>query len=116
MRASADDQIIKFVFPGIVFLGIHTFALLSVCAILSIIITALVLHFAVTVCWASRSAAFIVVTVPVVSAAVVLARGVVAASGRWRSSTSAWRGAITTASVRARFGWTIAAGVETPGG
>jgi hypothetical protein len=83
MRVSADDPIVKFVFPGIVFLGFHTFALLSVCAILSIVITALVLHFAVTVCWASRSAAVIVVTVPVVSAAVVLARGVFTASRRW---------------------------------
>lgn len=109
MRVSADYQI---VFPCSVEFGFHTFALLSVCTILSVIVTALVLHLAVTVCWASGSAAIVVVSI--VTAAVVLARGVVATSGGGRPSAAAWWCAVAAASVRARFRWTVAASIETP--
>lgn len=117
MRVSAKGHTI---FPRSARVQWHTFAVLSVCTILSVIVAAVVLHLTVTVAWASRSAAIIVVAVSVITTTVILSWRIVATSGRRRSSASARRCAITAASVGARFGWTIAtpltAGVETPGG
>ena len=79
----------------------HTFGFSTVCTILSVIVASLVFHFtiAITVDWASGSAAVIVVTVSVIAATIVLAWGVVSTTRRGRSGASTWWSTITATSV-----------------
>lgn len=79
----------------------HTLGFSTICTILSVIVTSLVLHvaIAITVDWAPRSSAVIVVAVSVVAATIVLAWGVVSTTRRGRSGASTWRSTITATSV-----------------
>jgi hypothetical protein len=120
MRVSANSYV---VLPHGLGVGCHTLGFSSICTILSVVLTPLVFHLTIAVSWASGSSAVIVVAVSIVTAALVLAWGIVSTTRGRGPSTSAWWRTITTTSVGAgvrstfgstTLGWAIAAGIEAP--